>query len=367
MSTRRSPGFAPAVGALALLLLAACGDNGTAPAPAPATTLAFRPVADGPVRTALPAVAVEIHNASGGLVNATNPVTIALGNNPGRLILHASGAANLDRIIELVDPVSLVVLPTLQNNEGSSEMFGLEYDPVANVVYGADNTPILWSLDPVTGHRTQVGALTVNYMRGLALEAGPGARLLGVTSSDATLYSIDRATAAVTTLGTLTISGDVVDWCNGLARDPISGTVYAVATLGSNVGRERTLTQLDANALTLTSVAVLSEDGVAGITFLPDGTLIAVTGDGATNPEELWSVDKATGAMTLIMPLGDGANGEAITAVPAQLTGTLTVAAVAGVATFSDLQISATGTGYTLTASASGLSGATSAGFAITP
>src|SRR5437773_8467991 len=90
MRSCRSLGFAPAAGALALLLLAACGDNGTAPAPAPATTLAFRPVADGPVRTALPAVAVEIHNASGGLVNATNPVTIALGNNPGRLILHAS-------------------------------------------------------------------------------------------------------------------------------------------------------------------------------------------------------------------------------------------------------------------------------------
>src|SRR5207245_7783875 len=132
MSWCRSRGCAPPAGALALPRLAACGDTGPAPAPAPATTLAFRPVADGPVRTALPAVAVEIHNASGGLVNATNPVTIALGNNPGRLILHASGAADLDRIIELVDPVSLVVLPTLQNNEGSSEMFGLEYDPVAN-------------------------------------------------------------------------------------------------------------------------------------------------------------------------------------------------------------------------------------------
>ena len=171
----------------------------------------------------------------------------------------------------------------------------------------------------------------------------------------------------MTTLGPLTISGDVVDWCTGLALDPTSGTVYAVAVLGSNTGLERTLTLLDATALTLTSVAVLSEDGVAGITFLPDGTLIAVTGDGATNPEELWSVDRATGVMTLIMPLGNGANGEAITAVPAQLTGTLTVAAVGGVASFSDLQINAPGTGYTLTASASGLSGATSAGFAITP
>jgi hypothetical protein len=361
MSSCRSQGFAPAAGALALLLVAACGDNGTAPAPA--TSLAFRPVADGPVRTALPVVAVEIHNASGGLVNATNPVTLALGNNPGRLIFHASGFDVDDRIIELVDPVSMVVLPTLQTSEGNNEMLALEYDPAAKVVYGTDADDILWSLDPVTGHRTEVGTMTVSYVKGIALEAGSGARLLGVSSVDANLYSIDRATAVVTTLGPLTISGDVVQKCTGLAIDPTSGTVYAVAVLASG----RTLTLLDPTALTLTSVGVLSEDGVAGITFLPDGTLIAVTGDGATNPSELWSVDKATGVMTLIMALGNGANGEAITAVPADLSGTLTVPAVGGVASFSDLQISAPGAGYTLTASAPGLSGATSAGFAIAP
>src|SRR5437016_4120748 len=184
MSACRSLGFAPAAGALALLLLAACGDNGTAPPPAPATPLASRPVADGPVRTTLPAVAVEIHNASGGLVNATNPVTLALGNNPGYLIFHASGFADGDRIIELVDPVSAVVLPTLQNNEGSTEMLALEYDPVANVVYGTDKSQVLWGLDPVTGHRTQVGTMTVSYVKGIALEPGTGGRLLGVTVSN---------------------------------------------------------------------------------------------------------------------------------------------------------------------------------------
>ena len=56
MSSCRSQGFAPA-GALALLLVAACGDNGTAPTPAPATTLAFRPVSDGQVRTTLRTIA----------------------------------------------------------------------------------------------------------------------------------------------------------------------------------------------------------------------------------------------------------------------------------------------------------------------
>src|SRR5207249_2514366 len=47
------------------------------------------------------------------------------------------------------------------------------------------------------------------------------------------------------------------------------------------------------------------------------------------------------------------------------LSGTATVAAVNGVATFSTLSLNAAGTGYTLTASATGLTGATSSAFNI--
>jgi hypothetical protein len=49
------------------------------------------------------------------------------------------------------------------------------------------------------------------------------------------------------------------------------------------------------------------------------------------------------------------------------LSGTLTRAAVDGVATFDDLSVNVIGLGYTLTASATGLSGATSASFDVLP
>src|SRR5207248_398611 len=49
------------------------------------------------------------------------------------------------------------------------------------------------------------------------------------------------------------------------------------------------------------------------------------------------------------------------------LAGTTSVAAVAGVATFSDLSVNKSASGYTLTAAASGLSPATSAAFNVTP
>src|SRR5207253_1993778 len=51
----------------------------------------------------------------------------------------------------------------------------------------------------------------------------------------------------------------------------------------------------------------------------------------------------------------------------ATLSGTTPVAAVSGVATFFDLSLNKTGTGYTLTASASGFAPVTSAAFDITP
>ena len=49
------------------------------------------------------------------------------------------------------------------------------------------------------------------------------------------------------------------------------------------------------------------------------------------------------------------------------LAGTTAIAATAGVATFPGLSINRSGTGYTLTATATGLTGATSTGFNITP
>src|SRR6266699_5271790 len=72
------------------------------------------------------------------------------------------------------------------------------------------------------------------------------------------------------------------------------------------------------------------------------------------------SGNTVTRAMTSVtVALGANPSG-------ASLFGTVTVAAVNGVATFSTLSVNDVGTGYTLTASASGLTGATSASFNIT-
>lgn len=119
--------------------------------------------------------------------------------------------------------------------------------------------------------------------------------------------------------------------------------------------------------------------GCAGTTDGTTGPVVATqlkfttqpasgTGGSAIAPAVVVSVLDATGAVvtsattsiTISLTAGSGATGAA-------LGGTLTSTAVAGVATFSNLTIDKVGTGYTLTAAASGLTSATSAAFAVTP
>jgi hypothetical protein len=69
-------------------------------------------------------------------------------------------------------------------------------------------------------------------------------------------------------------------------------------------------------------------------------------------------VTSFTGAVTVAITAGSGANG-------ATLSGTKTVNAVAGVATFSTLSIDKAGTGFKLSASAPGTAGSNSASFVI--
>src|SRR5213592_1818550 len=69
------------------------------------------------------------------------------------------------------------------------------------------------------------------------------------------------------------------------------------------------------------------------------------------------TVTAATDAVTVAVGANPGAG---------TLSGTLTVAATQGIATFSNLRIDRPGSGYTLAASAGGLSGATSVPFAVT-
>jgi hypothetical protein len=88
----------------------------------------------------------------------------------------------------------------------------------------------------------------------------------------------------------------------------------------------------------------------AGATISPPVVVAVQDGFGNTVPTATLSVTVAIG--------NNGGGGT--------LSGTTTVAAVRGFATFADLAIDKAGTGYTLTAAATGVIGATSNPFAVT-
>src|SRR5213078_5397614 len=89
----------------------------------------------------------------------------------------------------------------------------------------------------------------------------------------------------------------------------------------------------------------------AGASITPAVQVTALDGQGNT-------ATGFTGNVTMALGANPGSG---------TLSGTTTVAAVAGVATFPGLSINKVGTGYTLTASATGATGTTSAAFTITP
>ncbi len=90
---------------------------------------------------------------------------------------------------------------------------------------------------------------------------------------------------------------------------------------------------------------------VAGVGIVPAVKVTAATSSGSADP---------TFVSAIVVTLGTNPGG-------GSLSGTRTVTANAGVATFSNLSISAPGNGYTLTANATNLGSVTSVAFSVTP
>lgn len=155
-----------------------------------------------------------------------------------------------------------------------------------------------------------------------------------------------------------------------------SGGVYDRITWGNIQARPNAGTPLASGNITLSGTSILN--GVPSGSNL--GALVEVAGAGA-NLVFSTQPSNANGGASIAPPIAvhildaygnlsssTASISMAIGTNPGGgiLSGTLSVAAVAGVATFSDLSINAAGTGYTLVASSAGLANVTSSAFAIT-
>jgi hypothetical protein len=157
-----------------------------------------------------------------------------------------------------------------------------------------------------------------------------GARLLGTTTAS--------AVNGVATFATLSVDLAGIGYVL-LAGAPSFLHVPSVAFNVTAVG------------VTRLSYSVQPANTTAGATLTPAPQVAVLDGSGNV-------VTSSTASITVALTSGTGTAG-------ARLGGTTTVSAVNGVATFATLHVDSAGSGYTLTASAAGLSSATSAAFTV--
>src|SRR5438876_259005 len=165
----------------------------------------------------------------------------------------------------------------------------------------------------------------------MALGANPGGSTLGGTTTVA-------AVGGVATFSTLTLNKT-----NNGYWLPATTSVFSTATSASFNITAGTATQL--------AFGIQPGTTIAGRQISPAVKVRALDALGNLVPGFTGSVSAALGANP-----GGGT-----------LSGTTPVAAVGGVATFFDLSINKTGSGYTLTAAAAGFAPVTSSAFDITP
>ena len=183
-----------------------------------------------------------------------------------------------------------------------------------------------------------------------------------VAIQDASGNTVTSATAAVTVtlgtnpgggtlLGTKTVNaGAGVASFGDLVIERAASGYTLVASSGALTGATSVPFAI-APAAKTTLAVVVQPSAAAGAEPITPAVQVAVQ-DAFGN-----TVTAATDAVTVALAANPGAG---------TLSGTLTVAATQGIATFSNLRIDRPGSGYTLAASAGGLNGATSVPFAVT-
>lgn len=133
--------------------------------------------------------------------------------------------------------------------------------------------------------------------------------LYSVANNDALLRTLNQGNGATFLTVTMTAPAQTIDGCTGLASHPITNDLYVVLKLAGQMNRSLGLVD-PLNGM----VQVIGDlgDRFSGITFDAGGVLYGVTGDGATVPETLYTINLVTAATTLFQALGNGDDGEAI-------------------------------------------------------
>jgi hypothetical protein len=184
---------------------------------------------------------------------------------------------------------------------------------------------------------------------------GASASTITVTARDASGNPVSGATVQIQATGTgNTITQPGLTNASGIATGTLWSTVPGAKTVSASA---------NGVAITQTAAVTVTPGAPAALAFLAQPS--NVVAGGTITPAVQVGIRDALGNLvtgatnTVTVAIGTDPGG-------GTLSGTLSVAAVNGIATFSNLAINNVGTGYTLTAAAGALSGATSSAFNVT-
>ncbi|MBL4848653.1 MAG: hypothetical protein JKY65_24285, partial [Planctomycetes bacterium] len=299
-------------------------------------------------------VTVQIQDSNGAVVlGSTNLVTIQLGSNPGSGTLGGTLSANAVNGVATFANLTIDeanALPyTLTATSGA-----LTAANSANFVVSAASADNLFFSAPPT---TENAFTDINSPGGIVVFVRDSANGLVTAASQQRLVTLLIGTKSVMSVGGLATFTDIQ-----INNPGVGYRLTAVAT---------GLTAANSGLFDINGAAPSTADHLAITTGTPnDADENAVITTIANNPAGLPPVSVqiqdslnalVAGATDLVtVSFANNPSG-------GTLSGTLTVPAVAGVATFNNLTINNAGTGYTLTFSASSLTGVTSAPFNIDP
>jgi alpha-tubulin suppressor-like RCC1 family protein len=335
---------------LGVALLATCGGDSTGPSRTPAQ-LAFTVQPNAVVAAGAvidPVVQVSVLDADGNTARfATASITLAITSGTGVAGATVGGTLTQAAI------------------NGVATFGDLTIDRV-----GAGYTLTATSTD-MPGVTSSVFAVIPGAATKLAVTVQPGVVVAGVAIEPAVQVSVLDAGGNTVTSATTSVTLAITSG-TGTTGAVLGGTLTQVAVSGvatfSNLTIDRagagyTLTARATSLTGATSPAVAVSPGTATqLVFAVQpsavavGTAIAPAIQVTVQRAQGSRVTNSTASVTLAITSGTGASG-------AGLGGTLTVAAVNGVATFSNLTVDKVGAGYTLTATATSLTSATSAAF----
>jgi hypothetical protein len=295
-----------------------------------------------------PAVTVEVLDQNNAVVTTdnTDQVTMAIGTNPG--------GGTLSGTLTITVSSGLATFSNLSINKTGT---GYTLTAASGSLTGA--TSNAFNILPGAANHLVFGQQPTNTAVGASITPAVTVQILDQFNNLVTTDNTDQVTMAIganpgggALSGTnpVTVSGGVATFSNLSINKP--GTGYTlVASSGSLTGATSSSFNI---TTTPTHLAFLQQptNTVAGTSISPAVTVELL--DAGNNLVTADNTDQVTVA------IGTNPGG-------GTLSGTLTVTASAGIATFSNLSINKSGTGYTLTVSSGSLTGATSNAFNITP